>query len=484
MDFRDGLSADLPSPRDDEPASLRDDIIDELADHLACIYRREQLRGRDPSSARLLVLNQFGDPAPVARRLWFDAMKGKIMSQRILVSCCIFLTLLSLALVVVLWLQAIDTRRMAMMEALAREEARRAQAAQEEMIRQLAAVSKAVENPRAPDWIPVSFKLTQETIDGPPGVGFQAALGRGTGGSSKPEAIQRDSDAAGIVVFGVVQPGDWEFRISRQLEVRTSWYMQGKLNVGLGNKIEKAIICPRIPPIEPALKIQIDWPPDLAGKDLTALAVFRHKGFHYQPPLHWSLGPGPGSGWWSNRACFVTENEKRAAEVNVNGYYYWRLANTSETGMEVAKSPGANLIRQNQVYLDVAGLDLSRAPMPITWHEGAYDMVMIAVVKPTKNLAPSFHGERCALLALAGRRFLQESAHVLQEPPTDKTNPWNGAGGYGQKPFDVLPIGDSYWKEVEPRLVVKRDQPNVWTIHLPDELTKAAREKLRTLSEK
>ena len=105
---------------------------------------------------------------------------------------------------------------------------------------------RPVENPRSPDWIPVSFKLTQETLDGPPAVGFQATLGRGTGGWNKPEAIQRDSDANGMVDFGVVQPGDWEFRISRRLEHGSSWHASGKLNVGLGNKIEKAIICPRI----------------------------------------------------------------------------------------------------------------------------------------------------------------------------------------------------------------------------------------------
>src|SRR6516165_11316736 len=195
MDFHDGLSADLPAPRDDEPASLRDDIVDELTGHLACMYRRELLRGADTSTAKLRAREAFGDPAELARRLWFDAMKGKIMSQRILVSCCIFLTLTSLALAGVLWMQAIDARRMAVaMEARAREEARAAQAAQEQMLKQMAALSKAVENPRAPDWIPVSFKLTQETLDGPPGVGFQASLGRGTGGASKPEAIQRESD--------------------------------------------------------------------------------------------------------------------------------------------------------------------------------------------------------------------------------------------------------------------------------------------------
>ena len=52
MDFHDTLSADLPPPRDDEPAGLRQDILDELADHLACAYNRELLRGRGRRGAK------------------------------------------------------------------------------------------------------------------------------------------------------------------------------------------------------------------------------------------------------------------------------------------------------------------------------------------------------------------------------------------------------------------------------------------------
>ena len=44
IEFRERLSALLPPPRDDEPASLRQDILDELADHLICAYNRELLR--------------------------------------------------------------------------------------------------------------------------------------------------------------------------------------------------------------------------------------------------------------------------------------------------------------------------------------------------------------------------------------------------------------------------------------------------------
>src|SRR6266481_5816047 len=89
----------LPPPRDDEPASLRQDILDELADHLNSSYHRELLRGFDPAAARARAWERFGDPAAVARRLWLDAMKGKIMAQRVLIATCLVVTAASLSLV-------------------------------------------------------------------------------------------------------------------------------------------------------------------------------------------------------------------------------------------------------------------------------------------------------------------------------------------------------------------------------------------------
>src|SRR5262245_29869859 len=98
MTFSD-LTADLPAPREDEPSTLRRDIADELADHLACAVRREQLRdggvrwvelgarphpgplpegewacpgGMKESGVEERVLARFGDPRAVARKLWWD----------------------------------------------------------------------------------------------------------------------------------------------------------------------------------------------------------------------------------------------------------------------------------------------------------------------------------------------------------------------------------------------------------------------------
>ena len=82
----DDIAARLPAPREDEPRELRQDIADELADHLHCAVARERLRDEtlrgDNDEALRAALDRFGDPAAVARRLWYDAMKERIMTQR------------------------------------------------------------------------------------------------------------------------------------------------------------------------------------------------------------------------------------------------------------------------------------------------------------------------------------------------------------------------------------------------------------------
>ena len=97
MDARE-LSARLPPPRADEPASLRQDILDELADHLQCALRREMLATGNAEAARQQVIERFGDPSELARKLWFQAMWSTIMIQRLMLGAMGLLTAVSLAL--------------------------------------------------------------------------------------------------------------------------------------------------------------------------------------------------------------------------------------------------------------------------------------------------------------------------------------------------------------------------------------------------
>ena len=55
----------------------------------------------------------------------------------------------------------------------------RAEEAQEQMLKQLQAISKAARIPRSPDWIPVTFRLTGNARR-PAGRGLRGQLGRAT----------------------------------------------------------------------------------------------------------------------------------------------------------------------------------------------------------------------------------------------------------------------------------------------------------------
>ncbi len=84
MPWLDDIAAHFPPPHDGEPASLRRDIRDELADHLDCALQHETRRTEDLNQARASVLKRFGNPQRLARQLWLDAMKEQLMNQRMI----------------------------------------------------------------------------------------------------------------------------------------------------------------------------------------------------------------------------------------------------------------------------------------------------------------------------------------------------------------------------------------------------------------
>src|SRR5262249_61321858 len=122
----------------------------------------------------------------VARRLWLDAMKGKIMAQRVLIATCLVMVLACFGVVGLVWSQssrsaaevAEANRRLA--EALGQT-----QATNQEMLRQLQAMARPAQPSKDAVWIPVKFKLTVEKPDGPPAVGYEVILVRGHGGAEK-----------------------------------------------------------------------------------------------------------------------------------------------------------------------------------------------------------------------------------------------------------------------------------------------------------
>ncbi len=291
MDLRETLSAQLPPTRPDEPARLRQDILDELNDHLVCAYNREILRGVDRAVAERRVLEQFGDPAALASRLWLDEMKGRIMAQRVLIATCVLLTAASVSMAGLLWRQSIQAQQLVARQAAASarmlaDQNAIAQIREQEVLKQLHDMSEAIRHPRSPDWNPVRIKLTEETTDGPPVAAASLVLSRA--GENPSKSISRKTDASGVADFGSVQPGDYSFRINRTWKggiLGTS----GELNVQPGTDVTKSIVCPKTPPQRADVRVHWNWPADLEKEALCLYAPFTLRGREIGPGIHWSI---------------------------------------------------------------------------------------------------------------------------------------------------------------------------------------------------
>jgi hypothetical protein len=148
MDWHEAAAGGLPAPRDDEPASLRQDILDELADHLDCALKRELTKNITPDEAVENVKRRFGDPRDLARRLWLDATKDTIMSKRLTLAAMGLMTVTCLLLVLFAWRALVATQQAAL----------HAQAASERLMVALAARPAPAGN-AAPERAEVRFHL-------------------------------------------------------------------------------------------------------------------------------------------------------------------------------------------------------------------------------------------------------------------------------------------------------------------------------------
>jgi len=103
VDWFNELTAKLPRRNDAEPPGLREQIVAELRDHLECDFRREMITAENEQAAWQRVHNKFGNPAEVALRLWLDAMKGKLIMQKLSVAFLTALVCLCLVMIGFMW---------------------------------------------------------------------------------------------------------------------------------------------------------------------------------------------------------------------------------------------------------------------------------------------------------------------------------------------------------------------------------------------
>lgn len=255
MERRD-LTEDLPAPRDDEPSNLRQDIADELLDHLQCALNRELHRTPDEQAAKQSVLERFGNPRQIARRLWLDAMQERIMTQRIMLGMSLLTAVVCLVALGVVWRIAEDSRAANL--AMIAEAKTANQALLSKLNHMTEATAAAPENL---EWSKVQIKVVEGENGRTPVHGCKVDLvGLPDDTATNAIRLAQPTDDSGIADFGLIRVGSYNIALATPWnEFRPPHYFY------VHPKHEEAyeFFCPP-ETMDGEVTFQVHWPDDLA----------------------------------------------------------------------------------------------------------------------------------------------------------------------------------------------------------------------------
>ena len=326
---------DFPPQRDDEPASLRQDILDELSDHFVCALNRELLKNSDEQTAKQRVLNQFGDPIKIARQLWLEAMKEKIMSQRIMTGVSVVMAVCCIAVVGIAWSlmnqsQGINQKMLEQLAAIAdRPQPVDTAKIDQKMLNQLEQLNQkqsAQSGSLTEEMNQVSFQLKQDTQLGKPAASFTGQL---TYQGDRLDSFTLDavSDETGKLDFGKLPWGNY------YLNLNSPWYetyQSSKLTLIPGRDYSQTIICPTASPVEVPVQFEVDWPDNPKSEDWFLLCDFRNmqNGFGTGPlhafrfiiqrnikNFHWSYDQNQQQ---NQRGVYIVSKNNKVSQCTLN----------------------------------------------------------------------------------------------------------------------------------------------------------------------
>lgn len=253
MDWPEIIIEGFPGPRDGEPPDLRGDITDELNDHLACAMQRELRRTDDPAVAEHAVLDRFGDPNRIARRLWWDAMKEQIMKDRIMIGMMILTLVICAVVGFFAW---------RMMQ--------QGQQVNQAILAKLETLGRPVVQPElAPDLSKVTFRCFEENGQDKAAADLEIALKGYAFGDAKDDEIRQTTDAQGRTTFGPIQPGRYVWWMDlpgcyRELRSLTLY----------AGRIDEQIVNIPSSEMQADIALKADWPDDFKEKKVVLYASF------------------------------------------------------------------------------------------------------------------------------------------------------------------------------------------------------------------
>jgi len=251
MDWRECVADGVPEDPTPGPEALRSDIADELNDHLSCAMQRELRRTDDESEAEDAVLERFGDPRQVARQLWWDAVKERVMRDRILLVAVAIITLASL-LVSVAALRAVQQGQQVNQAVLAK-------------------IAELPINATTPeltgDWSMAVIRAVND--DAKPMEGIAVQLRGHLFNATDVGELNAKTDKDGVATIGPIKAGQYEFKAwanGHYAQYQDFAFFPGR-------KKEFTIVAPRAESATARASFQVNSPEELDTSDLV-LEIF------------------------------------------------------------------------------------------------------------------------------------------------------------------------------------------------------------------
>ncbi|MEN6625428.1 MAG: permease prefix domain 1-containing protein [Candidatus Sumerlaeia bacterium] len=258
----------MPGPHEREPRSLRRDIEDELADHLACSIERERARGLGDAQARAAAIERFGNPGRIARKLWMQAMKEHIMRDRLIVA-------VNILLAVVIIFAAVMVYRIS-------EQSRQSNLA---LVSALERIGKAQAAPAVNNMANLTIKCTRNTPDGPPAKAWLKVYGEAFNPGTQAD-LKGQLDSSGIAKFGPMRPGSYGIQVGTGSDPGLMGYKAVVLYAG--DQRDETIVVPDV--TTATATVSFDLPDELKAADIAVRLwleyeplVVNDMPFNYEP---------------------------------------------------------------------------------------------------------------------------------------------------------------------------------------------------------
>lgn len=417
-------AGDVPDERTDD--EVRRDIADELADHLQSSMEREMRREPDAEKASRNALRRFGRPGAVARRLWNDARREKVMFERLHFAITAATAGACLCLGYIAW-------------SVGHESA----GANRQLAEEISSLRDVFDSSAFKEWIPGTLRLVTE--DGEPvGEGFFVSFDAAHDVNGPVAGLDRtfrgDEIANGVVDLGLLK------RLAYDATISTPQGYVGvvRLDARVVPEVDDTAICPSEPYPVANVRIEVEWP-EVVMKEGFAVCL----NFEAVEPL-----------------------------VREVGNAVWRVIQPGTLEL-LATSTGEVVIPGSNDLFGICSTNLYGYPTDsrfgqFQWRGGGReDLRRVRVTRA----APLWVGEYRITAMQALPRF--ESAEWIEELPTRSVavvRMENFAPGIGRPATGEIP-GTDLPRSTE-RYEVRAGEENVWVIRPPEELVELVRREL------